>query len=216
MDKELHEEGVAGKRVVNGVEVKTFLKEFIDCSILEVEAGTTGFAGGDTGNGGRTYFRLHDVSSTDMSCSVHGDVYGHQRTIEVMFGGDAEMKNFIDALEFAADVLRRQAYGSSAVTMPTRKECRQNDFRSYLSDLLRLYHDTGKLKGISTLGRKYRVTSLSITQFFMIGLHEAAMAGDYDLPREFCNEIYEFVLGHSEELPRYDTSALDLDSINKK
>ena len=40
----------------DGTEITTYIRDVVSCNILEVEAGTTGYCGGDTGHGGRTYF----------------------------------------------------------------------------------------------------------------------------------------------------------------
>ena len=50
----------------DGTEITTYTRDVVSANILEVEAGTTGFMGGDTGHGGRTYFRIQDEGSTDM------------------------------------------------------------------------------------------------------------------------------------------------------
>ena len=42
----------------DGTEITTYSRDVISCNVLEVEAGTTGYCGGDTGHGGRTYFRI--------------------------------------------------------------------------------------------------------------------------------------------------------------
>ena len=44
----------------DGTEITTYSRDVISANILEVEAGTTGYKGGDTGHGGRTYFRIAD------------------------------------------------------------------------------------------------------------------------------------------------------------
>lgn len=44
----------------DGTELTTYTRDVVSANILEVEAGTTGFMGGDTGHGGRTYFRIQD------------------------------------------------------------------------------------------------------------------------------------------------------------
>lgn len=49
------------KRLPDGTEISTYTREVISCNILEAEAGTTGYQGGDTGHGGRTYFRIQDA-----------------------------------------------------------------------------------------------------------------------------------------------------------
>ena len=93
---------------VNGVDVQTCIEEFTSCNIIECEVGTTGLCGGDTGNGGRTYFRITNFASTDMSCKVVEGIYGRADQIEIMFGGDTELDTFIAALEFAVERLNDQ------------------------------------------------------------------------------------------------------------
>lgn len=85
-------------------------KELIQANILECTAGTTGYCGGDTGHGGRTYLSLKDLSSTDMRVRIkieentvfESDLMGGE--IEIGFGGDCELSTFAQALEFALKV----------------------------------------------------------------------------------------------------------------
>ena len=58
------------KLLPDGTEISTYTREVISANILEVEAGTTGYMGGDSGHGGRTYFRISDCGSTDMERSA--------------------------------------------------------------------------------------------------------------------------------------------------
>ena len=44
-----------GTRKVYGKEITTYTREIYSANVLEVEAGTNGFQGGDSGHGGRTY-----------------------------------------------------------------------------------------------------------------------------------------------------------------
>ncbi len=46
------------KILKDGTEITTYSRDVISCNILEVEAGTTGYCGGDTGHGSHTYFRI--------------------------------------------------------------------------------------------------------------------------------------------------------------
>ena len=46
------------KMLPDGTEISTYTREVISANILEVEAGTTGYMGSDSGHGGRTYFRI--------------------------------------------------------------------------------------------------------------------------------------------------------------
>lgn len=96
-------------KIADGVGVKTKIAEITSCNILEVEVGTTGFCGGDSGHGGRTYFRIKDLASTDINASVITDKYGDTEGITVELGGDTELQTFIEALEFAVKVLKDQS-----------------------------------------------------------------------------------------------------------
>lgn len=49
----------------DGTELTTYTRDVVSANILEIEAGTTGYQGGDSGHGGRTYFRIEDAASTD-------------------------------------------------------------------------------------------------------------------------------------------------------
>lgn len=53
----------------DGTELTTYTRDVVSANILEVEAGTTGFMGGDTGHGGRTYFRIQDEARTTGSAT---------------------------------------------------------------------------------------------------------------------------------------------------
>lgn len=186
-------------RKVKGVDLTTYILELVDANMLEVEVGTTGFKGGDTGHGCRTYFSIHDLASTDMTCTLDE---GSGITIEL--GGDAELKTFVEALEFAVDVLKWQMSGGhTGMELMTKKEAKQQSFRTYLYNLIQLYHDTGKLSGMSALCRKFKVSGITQAQFFEMGLHKAAAKEDYLLSKEFCNNAYEYILGHTKEKPEY-------------
>jgi len=97
-----------GERKVNGVIVETWTAEIVNANILEVEVGTTGYQGGDTGHGGRTYFRLKDLASTDITANVIKDKYGDTEEVIIEFGGDCELETFIESLEIAIKTLRIQ------------------------------------------------------------------------------------------------------------
>ena len=78
------------------------------CCILKVEAGTNCPQGGDSGHGGRTVFRLTDLSATDMSVRLNDGKPIQVEKVELLFGGDCEAECFIESLEFAIRVLRGQ------------------------------------------------------------------------------------------------------------
>jgi len=80
----------------------TWTREITSANILEVEAGTNGIKGGDTGHGSRTYFRIEDLSCTDMTANVTKNGF------EVRIGGDCELVTIIEALKFIADILEGQ------------------------------------------------------------------------------------------------------------
>lgn len=101
------------QREVDGIIIPTVKKELVDCNIIEVECGTTGCRGGDSGHGGRTYFRIEDCASTDMRLRYKDsgewiDVR-YPNKIEIVFGGDSELCTFAQALKFAYDQLKEDA-----------------------------------------------------------------------------------------------------------
>lgn len=97
------------KKLPDGTEISTYTREVVSCNILEVEAGTTVYQGGDTGHGGRTYFRIQDAASTDMDIHVMRDRFGDATGFEVFLGGDCELETTIRALRFITKVLEDEA-----------------------------------------------------------------------------------------------------------
>lgn len=95
-------------RQVRQVEIATEVKEFNALCDLEVEVGTNGLQGGDSGHGSRTYFRIKDLASTDISASVK--TYPRNE-ITIQLGGDDELDQFIRVLEFAVKKLKKQRDG---------------------------------------------------------------------------------------------------------
>ena len=88
----------------DGTEISTYTRDVISANILEVEAGTTGYMGGDSGHGGRTYFRIQDSASTDMEIRTFVDKHGCNG-FEVFLGGDCELETMIRALKFITKAL---------------------------------------------------------------------------------------------------------------
>lgn len=81
------------------IKVETKIKRCVGAAVLDVEVGTTGARGGDSGHGCRAYLRLENhAGDMEFSLSKNG--------IEVRLGGDSELNVLIDALEFAVTVLR--------------------------------------------------------------------------------------------------------------
>ena len=91
----------------DGTEITTYSRDVISANILEVEAGTTGYKGGDTGHGGRTYFRIADAASTDIQAHPLGRY--DDEGFEVILGGDCELETMIRALKFITQVLEEEA-----------------------------------------------------------------------------------------------------------
>ncbi len=79
--------------------------ELVSCNILGVKVATNGYCGGDSGNGSRTYFRLEDLSSTDINLRL----LNNNKGVEIILGGDTELETFIQALRWAADNLEEMA-----------------------------------------------------------------------------------------------------------
>lgn len=92
---------IQGYREVNGETVTTYKRAVVNANILEVEAGTTGLCGGDSGYGGRTYIRIEDMGGTDITALPVAD-----GGFIVHLGGDAELVTMIEALEFVVEVLK--------------------------------------------------------------------------------------------------------------
>lgn len=93
------------KRIVRGKRITTFSRK-TESGYLEVEAGTNGYCGGDSGHGGTTYFRIlpDECGPLDIHFKVlqPDDMSG----IEVCAGGDWELKDLITSLEFILQALK--------------------------------------------------------------------------------------------------------------
>ena len=97
------------RKLEDGTQITTYAREVYSCNVLEVEAGTTGFMGGDTGHGGRTYFAIKDAGGTDMEIHTMRDRYGDAEGFEVILGGDCELETMIRALKFITKVLEEES-----------------------------------------------------------------------------------------------------------
>lgn len=108
-----------GEREVFGRRIPTFSREIYSANILEVEAGTNGYCGGDCGHGSRTYIRITDLGGTCMSVipralGDQGDLDEGQG-VEIMLGGDCELGTIIDGLEFILQALKDCAKGEAEI-----------------------------------------------------------------------------------------------------
>lgn len=90
-------------RIVNGKPVTTWTSDIVSANMLEVEAGTNGYCGGDTGHGSRTYFRITNCGGTDMR------VIKDREGFSVMLGGDCELETMKDALRWILSILEVQS-----------------------------------------------------------------------------------------------------------
>lgn len=96
------------RKLDDGTEITTYTRDVVSCNILQVEAGTTGYKGGDTGHGGRTYFRIKDEGGTDINIKPFMDRFGSEG-FEVTLGGDCELETMIRALKFITKVLEEES-----------------------------------------------------------------------------------------------------------
>ena len=92
-----------GTRKIYGKDVTTFTREVISANLLEVEAGTNGYQGGDTGHGSRTYIRIENMGGTDIRVNPLGR--DGEDGVELFLGGDCELETTIRALKFITKVL---------------------------------------------------------------------------------------------------------------
>lgn len=104
----MHEIKENRRTLRDGTQITTFTRDVISANILEVEAGTTGYMGGDSGHGGRTYFRISNDFGTDIDVTPFTDKYGCDG-FEVTLGGDCELETIIRALKFITKVLEDES-----------------------------------------------------------------------------------------------------------
>ena len=195
-----------GSVMVDGIEVATYGRVITSCNELGVEVGTTGLMGGDTGHGGRTYFKVYDSSCSDMRCHAVGysaaerryvDVeINNARSVELIFGGDTELDTFCAALRIGYEVLSRESAGVD-YWEPSAMELRQERFALYVNELCAHYRKTRGLKGMSDIRAKYHVTGLTQQQFFECDLHRDT---GY-VERSFCDKVYAFILDTTKAIP---------------
>ena len=138
--------------------------------------------GGDTGHGGRTFFRIKNVSSTDMRLAFRDNgKYFNSRYLndmELTFGGDCELDTFCEALRIGYNVLSQHSTGALIDDfMPSPLEQRQERFALYINELCEHYRKRGSLKGMGDIRNKHHITGLTQQQFFEC---------DFIMPRATC------------------------------
>ncbi|WP_296448417.1 hypothetical protein [Rhodoferax sp. UBA5149] len=106
------------------ISIKTTSQTIGGVSQLEVEAGTNGPKGGDSGSGSRTFVSIADGGGTVWNVTVV-DEDGNENTFEspteiaITLGGDSELDTMIRALEFALTALRGTAEESTQKSRDT-------------------------------------------------------------------------------------------------
>lgn len=95
----------------DGTKITTYSREIASWNFLEVEAGTTGYCGGDAGHGGRTYFRIQNAACTDMEVHSYATPHSYDGDdgVEVVLAGDCELETMIQALKFIVKVLEDES-----------------------------------------------------------------------------------------------------------
>lgn len=88
--------------------IRTFSTEICDACNLDVEAGTTGFKGGDSGHGCRTYIRLTPLLGADIDA-----IKQENGTIEIIGAGDAELRVLLEAFKFIIQELEDEIEGKN-------------------------------------------------------------------------------------------------------
>lgn len=97
------------REIQGGLYFTTFSREIISGNVLEVEAGTTGYMGGDSGHGGRTYIRIENKAG-DMTTRIVKNEEDNDG-VEIMLGGDCELSTIITGLKFIIKALEDQIEG---------------------------------------------------------------------------------------------------------
>jgi hypothetical protein len=88
--------------------IAIFSKSIQNANCISVSVGTNCPAGGDSGHGGRTTFKIKNDASTDLRVAIGGMTPVEADSVEIILGGDTECETLIEALEFALDVLKKQ------------------------------------------------------------------------------------------------------------
>jgi hypothetical protein len=94
------------KVTILGVDIPVKEQEIVDCNILKVTAGTTGYKNNKWDC--RTFFAISNYASTNMNAAVGTDDYGDVNNVSIYFEGETELTTFIHALRFAAKTLEEQ------------------------------------------------------------------------------------------------------------
>lgn len=98
-----------GLKKINGANVETFCREVVEAdTALLVEAGTSGYSGGNCRDaGGRTYINMI-CECGDFHFTTIKDDQGQVAGIEIACCGDDGLNAIMKALEFAQAVINDQ------------------------------------------------------------------------------------------------------------
>ena len=185
---------------IEGTKVDTYKTTVESINYLGLEVGTTGHMGGDSGHGGRTFFKLSNEGCTDLRyVMIDGDCYD-AREVSIVFGGDCELDTLCEALRIGYEVLSEHATPIEEY-VPSPLEQRQERFALYVNELCELYRLTGSLKGMSDIRNKHHITGLTQQQFFEANLNNA---NGY-VTRGFCDDLYNYLLDttNNKAIPEY-------------
>lgn len=94
------------RRVFGKQQITTYSRDIVGANIIDVEAGTNGYCGGDAGHGSITFIRIEDAGGTALN------VKKTDNGVILELGGDSELNTIIKALKFVIKVLKdqRKAY----------------------------------------------------------------------------------------------------------
>lgn len=88
-----------GDEIMKNNNMEMFSREVQNQAIVAYSAGTTGHCGGDSGHGGRTIISI-SIDSGDFSFKINDN------TLTIKAGGDGELDNLIEGLDFVARTLK--------------------------------------------------------------------------------------------------------------
>lgn len=104
--------------LVSGKDVEIMKTHIHSCNELLVEAGTTGHMGGDSGHGGRTYFKIQNDGATDIKVGFTDNPKCFSTDgFYVELGGDCELDTMIAALSYIIKVLVCQSKKSDIASV---------------------------------------------------------------------------------------------------
>lgn len=95
-------------KVIDGERIPVYSKQIALACLVDVTAGTNGFRGGDSGHGCRTYIRVADAGGTDVIRAAVNSGKASNGALELVLGGDDELRAVIKTCEYIARILKLQ------------------------------------------------------------------------------------------------------------